>query len=469
MDIHADKVAQAIPELRTLLSTRKDLQPQLIAALEHLLLANKDNPQYVDLFRLWVDTLNATSPLSLERVRAILACAPLLPPHTVVADVDIERKSLSLEEHIRWFLLSGQRSILGHIISVLEVTYEDTSNPGPAVSVPFSLLPALLDRVAEQEPKGRSVESSDISARITSALSEIVCDRLDQCSAAEAVRMVQILTGRKVPMDEFWLFMLAKRIQNVIDELGPKEVTCIADCFAKRYLEDDAFFESLTQRVIALGGGQGRIDSNTLATFVLSCGVVRYRDEKLLSDIARTYRGQWGRWSTDARAKIIGGFTQLDALNVPHILDVFRTLDYPTCRSMSREFCSQNLLIAAMYFPRALAALPHMVRHIGTSRDEMRSSYGRFLRRYIFLSLLANSGALYQRAESLPLACLRALRKVKNVIEDERNYTKGGSYEPETSSFQIEVSSILHIIDVNHNMEVRRKPFILDMVLPPGN
>ena len=50
-------------------------------------------------------------------------------------------------------------------------------------------------------------------------------------------------------MDEFWLFMMAKQIQDTSDRFTPAELVTIATCYASKGLEDEEFFEALCSNV----------------------------------------------------------------------------------------------------------------------------------------------------------------------------------------------------------------------------
>eukprot|EP00397_Hematodinium_sp_SG-2012_P015794 GEMP01016093.1.p1 GENE.GEMP01016093.1~~GEMP01016093.1.p1 ORF type:complete len:572 (+),score=140.90 GEMP01016093.1:183-1898(+) len=469
--------AQVIPELLALCIAHHDaLVPALVGALAPF---TSEEPihLYACANTLLKDTASPCATVSQEHARILLALAPTVPPTMHIGqELPFDQAKMTLTDHIRWILLSGHESYLAQMLPLLDPTREtaDTgdvtttaSTNAAAMEVPFALFPALLDCVVRRSIRQKRPISEGMGysgkmvAQVSSALSEVVCDRLDECGPKDAVRMVQILTGGKVPMDEFWLFMLAKHLQKIVDQLGAVEVTSIGSCFASRALEDDEFFTCLTQRILFLG--VDGIPIEDMAKFVFACGRVRYRDEQLLSEVLNTYRGRWSSWSPEARAHLIAGLTDLDTLNLPGVSEVVRLLDRQTLRYADRNFIATHLFSTAMYIPAGIYAFRHLVKTVGTP-STMHSIGGKYLRRYIYVTLLARLGG-FGDLRKLPLASLHAFVKTQRTVEDSRNYPKRGCYEPDTSGFQIEVSSILKILQVDHQVEVRRMPFILDLVL----
>lgn len=400
------------------------------------------------------DTLLSCSQgaITQDRANFLLSSAPLIPPQIPMQSPRLRFDTLT--DHIRWYLLSPQTDTLAELADELEEDITDSKNS----VIPFDLFPALLERVSY------SVRNTDLVARFARTMSEVVCDRLEDCSPENAVHLISLLTNRKLPLDEFWLFMLAKRVQQSIDGYDANQVTTIADCFSSRKLEDDEFFRTLTKRLQSIGIEDLKPD--LLARFIYACGCVRYRDPEMLTSVLQMYQGRWTLWSAKSTAHLIAGLTQLDALDIPGVNEVMLLLNLDTTRAAPhRGFIVEHFLLTAMYFRLGILALPHLISHLNLkfAKDE-----GRFLRRFIFMVKLAETGALFENAERLPIAVLRTLRELKNVVEDSANYgfQQHSYYEPVTSGFQIEVCSMLKIMGVEHELEVKRLPFIMDVLIP---
>jgi len=438
--------------------------------------------------------------------------APVLHGQKCLGSLEPPRgDDLSLPELVKWVLLFGLKSRLGQCIERMEKHMVGGK-------VPMEALVSLLERSVDTfslhttQPsgrgnhRGRNNNSEDdatsqlLPSRVATMLSEEVCDRLEDITADMCTRMICLLTGGKVPMDEFWVFMLAKRLTHIIDETSADDVATVAEAFASRNLEDDMFFFHLTQRMLHLG--LHTFTPEQIAQFVYACSVVRYRDETLLRSILDTYAA-WGHgdytsdeckgrkkvkgnacneksrrngfksaFSPRARGHLIAGFVHLDTHNLlPHISSLFRSADQQVMNAFEARFLDLKFLFGCMYYPVAAHSwLPYLTKLTRSAERWTRAEGGPkgFARRFhrIIYFVLATRAGVLGELESFPLPCLRVLAMAQWCVEDPKNF-KTNWLEPTTSGFQLEVASILTILKVPHSTEVRRVPFILDLVLKP--
>lgn len=82
-----------------------------------------------------------------------------------------------------------------------------------------------------------------VENQFVSKYSDFVCDNIGLLSAPQLARFIDALAKPTLPVDEFWMFMLGKGIQEKIGELNARQIVQVGRAFADRYLEDDDFFE----------------------------------------------------------------------------------------------------------------------------------------------------------------------------------------------------------------------------------
>jgi len=100
-----------------------------------------------------------------------------------------------------------------------------------------------------------------------------VCHQIPNLQAAEITCFVEALTSNALPMDEFWLFMMAKQIQDTSDRYSPYQIVTVARCYASKGLEDEEFFEALCS---AVHKRLSEFNLHQLAHFLYSCARVRF-------------------------------------------------------------------------------------------------------------------------------------------------------------------------------------------------
>ena len=126
--------------------------------------------------------------------------------------------------------------------------------------------------------KGKSIDHEaalPLGARVVHLFTHFVCARIPELTAEQTTCFVEALTGA-LPMDEFWLFMMAKQIQDTTEKFSPLQIATISRCYADNQLEDDEFFAALSERVTR---GLEQFPLSELAVFLLACAKIRFLDE----------------------------------------------------------------------------------------------------------------------------------------------------------------------------------------------
>eukprot|EP00971_Amphidinium_carterae_P083839 1659307-Amphidinium_carterae.1 len=88
-------------------------------------------------------------------------------------------------------------------------------------------------------------------------------------------------------MDEFWLFMLAKRTEDIADQFHPQAIVDIAMRYAVRNLEDDQFFEALAKQVV---DRHDQFSMLQLADFLHACAKLHYLDDALCNVVLSQFQ-----------------------------------------------------------------------------------------------------------------------------------------------------------------------------------
>eukprot|EP00913_Durusdinium_trenchii_P027964 g26220.t1 len=93
--------------------------------------------------------------------------------------------------------------------------------------------PAL--RTAQLKVDGSSIA---LGTRIVQLFTRPVCHKIPELTAQQLTCFIESLTSAALPMDEFWLFMMAKQIQDTSEKFSPSQLVTIAECYASKDLED---------------------------------------------------------------------------------------------------------------------------------------------------------------------------------------------------------------------------------------
>lgn len=123
--------------------------------------------------------------------------------------------------------------------------------------------------------------SIPLGTLIVQLFTNFVCHQIPSLEPSEITCFIEALTSPALPMDEFWLFMMAKQIQDTSDRFSPSQIVTIARCYAWKNLEDEEFFDALCSSV------HRRLAEFTLpqlAQFLFSCARVRFLHQELCAD-----------------------------------------------------------------------------------------------------------------------------------------------------------------------------------------
>lgn len=294
-----------------------------------------------------------------------------------------------------------------------------------------------------------------LGTRVVQLFSDHVCQKIGSLTPAQITTFVVALTSTSLPMDEFWLFMLAKRVQESASEFSSDQIVAIARCYAIKRLEDDAFFEKLS---ISVRERHRDFTPSQLADFLFSCALIRYLDEELckivlspLHDLAKSR--QFGT-SLGAAVCAAGLLDQ----RVFGMTGAFRALSHGG--RLEREVLV-NMSQALLAIPRGVEQfMPQLLREM-CLQVAARRSRRLFERRLVLIGNACVCGVPRVKQWSPRLMNQLAL-SLGTLQIDERNY------EPPSSSFHMEVVAVLRFLDVKHHLEVPVRPFCLDIELEPG-
>lgn len=316
-----------------------------------------------------------------------------------------------------------------------------------------------------------------LGVRLVQLFSNFICERIPKLTPAEITTFVVALTSTALPMDEFWLFMMAKRIQDSTAEFSPEQVVTIARRYADRSLEDDEFFEALAERAT---GAPQEFSLQLLAGLLLACAKIRFRHEGLTGMAVPLFEDP-------ALTASLGGETLGAALTAAGLLDQRAFRPMALCRSLAadpkelrRAVDNTDLLmglaLSVVYF-RASAGLrlllPQLLAHLRTfftGRRRLgrrgRQEASMVQRRVMLVGLCTAFGVPRPGLWTLSLA-----RQVSSTLEalEEQLDAVGGkdTWEPSPSSFHLEVVAVLRILDVEHTVEHPQRPFALDITVTP--
>jgi len=90
-----------------------------------------------------------------------------------------------------------------------------------------------------------------IGNQIISLYSDFICDHVNLLGTDWCTRFIRALGGAPVlPVDEFWMFILGKQVQEQVEKFNGDQLVVVANSFAQRYLEDDDFFQILVEEIM---------------------------------------------------------------------------------------------------------------------------------------------------------------------------------------------------------------------------
>ncbi|CAE8616873.1 unnamed protein product [Polarella glacialis] len=343
-------------------------------------------------------------------------------------------------------------------------------------------VPALRNAGARQTFRhsgGRAQDDEEVlplGARVVQLFTNFVCSRIPELTPAQLTSFVEALTSQALPMDEFWLFMMAKKIQDTVADFSPGQIAMIARRYSGKQLEDDEFFGALSSSV------SDRIKEfslSQLSMFLLSCAKIRFLHEELCAKAFPLFE--------DA-----GSVAMLDGQTLSATVTAAGLLDWRTFRSMAcckllasnpyelrmavmNTDVAMGLALASVYLRNPAGArllLPRLLEHFsgtvgGGGAGRKRYEVAMIQRRVVLTGLCAAFGVPNRRAWTL--SQLQVVRETFHRIQLQLDKTGSSkdAYEPAPSSFHLEVVAVLRLLDVEHRLETPQRPFMLDCTIEP--
>ncbi|EDO05338.2 hypothetical protein BBOV_I002560 [Babesia bovis T2Bo] len=305
------------------------------------------------------------------------------------------------------------------------------------------------------------------------AFSDFVCDRLHRIDA-RSIANISFSLGHSKHLDEFWMFMMAKRIQDNPQEFGPDELTAIMDAYSNACLEDHEFYGTLCQQVCS-NFDQYRIQH--LAIILRSLARVRVRDELLLSHTLEKLAAQLTQVPHSRDLDKEFGYVVANCLVAAGDLDYSGDCNFDSMwnllayriKQSSFDICAINWLpLAAMTFASRTALqvfMPIWLRHVAHTIQKLRSK--------TYVLTIQRRHHLVRHVFRLGILPRQLLpRQAQRVLDDicDTEYVSGKvpeEFTPESSTFHLEVCACLRALDVAHQREIRIVPFVMDIVVPP--
>lgn len=321
--------------------------------------------------------------------------------------------------------------------------------------------------------KGKSIDHEaalPLGARVVHLFTHFVCARIPELTAEQTTCFVEALTGA-LPMDEFWLFMMAKQIQDTTEKFSPLQIATISRCYADNQLEDDEFFAALSERVTR---GLEQFPLSELAVFLLACAKIRFLDEALCQKAFPLFEEA-------ARVSHLDGASLSAAVTAAALLDWRRFQALHCCRVLAqnpRELqrsvrggdLGMGLALATVYMRNTTGArllLPVLLEKFSEAGNSLRmSEVAMIQRRSMIIGLCAAFGLPTRSSWILPhLRVLQdTIKKLQLHLDRSR---RRDQYEPSPSSFHLEVVAVLRLLNVEHHLEYPQLPFRLDIAILP--
>mmetsp|Transcript_98418 Transcript_98418/g.195167 ORF Transcript_98418/g.195167 Transcript_98418/m.195167 type:complete len:584 (+) Transcript_98418:92-1843(+) len=385
---------------------------------------------------------------------------------------------------LRTLAVEGMRAGLVRHWSQLEALQSDQRFTCDQIAWIFhecSKLPFLEERGHRHRgsiiasPQQDVVSEVPLANRIVQLFSNFVCERVPELTPQQITIFVVALTSSALPMDEFWLFMMAKRIQDTTRNFNPEQVTTIAQRYSYKALEDDEFFEAMSLHVLE---GLADFTLPQLATFMVACARIRFLHEDLCKSVLPLFQ-------TTQAATRLGGEALGAALTAAALLDrrsfqplacCWELANSPTklkCATASTDL-SLGIALAAVYLRHGAGVrllLPRLLQHItlvftrskGLGRRS-RQELGMARRRVMLVGLCAALGVPRRNAWGVPL--LRLVQSTfSGLSERVEEWGHRDIWEPSPSSFHLEVVAVLRLLQVDHRLETPQQPFSLDITI----
>jgi len=322
-------------------------------------------------------------------------------------------------------------------------------------------------------PQQEGMPETPLANKVVQLFTNFVCERVPELTPRQITAFVVALTSSALPMDEFWLFMMAKRIQDTTQNFNPAQVTTIAQRYSAKALEDDEFFEALSLRVL-----EGLTDFSLpqLATFLLACARIRFLHEDVCKQVLPLF--QTSQVTASLGGEVLGAAVTaaalLDRRSFQPLACCWELANCPTKlkRATANTDLSLGLALAAVYLRHGAGVrllLPRLLQHVAlvfTGSKPLgrrsRQEVGMARRRVMLVGLCAAFGVPGRSAWGLSLLRLvqRTLIELSECVEERRDV-----WEPSPSSFHLEVVAVLRLLNVDHKLETPQQPYNLDITI----
>jgi len=308
------------------------------------------------------------------------------------------------------------------------------------------------------------------STKLVQLFSNYVCERIPELTPYEITTFAEALTSVALPMDEFWLFMMAKRVQDTADAFTAEQILSLAQRYADKSLEDEEFFGALCMRVLS---GLREFGPRRLAYFLFACAKLRYRHEELYNAAFPFFEDSMLSTDTLSVAIASAGLLDLQMFNwtacckalasAPADLRVVVEGDVEQVLGLALAVVTlRHAAVARLLLPELLQVLTKMVDSRDLRSPKSRRESGRIYRRFKVLGLCAAFGV--PRRGTWPLSRLRELCAALGAADDRWGHSRS-AYEPISSSFHLEVAAVLQLVGVPYKNEHKQSPFMLDLML----
>ena len=354
-----------------------------------------------------------------------------------------------------------------------------------AVGVTHTPKVAAVKRVQELEKQGKPGIPVEIVAKMFTAcevwpggvpeqlvatFSDRVCKEMKTLQPDALVAFTTSLGSSKA-IDEFWMFFMAKRIQETVENFHASQLIVVAEAYALRYLEDDLFFKAIVDKV---SKSVDEVTDFEIVTLMLACANVRFRDESSLKVFydrlaQNNFKGvEAGSLSAaadldyhDSRLDIAwknvcpsghGGFGAVDTCSMGGAHGVYRVV--------------AALLMGILHHatPAALDAVPAVLRAFDPTAATRKDIAARLKRRWGFVALSAELGMIPNLNENTTAKFeFREILRWMCSLQLKRD-----DYMPASSGFHLEVASLLKVFQVPYEVEAKQFPFMLDLLIRPG-
>ncbi|UKK01544.2 hypothetical protein MACK_002361 [Theileria orientalis] len=348
--------------------------------------------------------------------------------------------------------------------------------------------------------------------------SDFVCDRLHRIKPKILANLAYSL-GHSKNLDEFWMFMISKQIQLLINtktgsgentiessdedwNFDVDDVAAILDAYSMAGLEDYNFYSSVCSYI------KNKFHSYSLhhkSIIIRSLAAVRHRDVDLISDFIESLK--------DYTKELINTITSTDNISssgsshsinnsggsrhssrnnkvkthlikpidsymvatgivsvcdldyrVDEIDSLWQVLTYKV-KDSSFDICAISWLpIATIIYPSLVSLtefLPVWAKHVIYTINKLRSRAFMMTiqRRQLLLRHAFNLGIL--PSEYMSTKCKKYIDEIcdKNYIKCKEDYM------PESSTFHLEVCACLRALGVTHQREINILPFVMDIVI----